>query len=81
MSHDAYLRGKKRSRGSCNPGDCKDSELRKAADIYASIKENEPKRSIRSVIFQDEFNCSEEKARMLLAAAKFRYNMKLKGLA
>ena len=81
MSYDAYSRGKKRVRESSSPDDFKDSELRKAADLYANIKENEPNRRIRSVVFKDEFNCSEEKARILLAAAEFRYSMKIKGLA
>lgn len=81
MSYDAYLKGKKRFRESSSPDDFKDSELQKAADIYANIKENEPNRRIRSVVFKDAFNCSEEKARMFLAAAEFRYSMKIKGLA
>lgn len=81
MNYDDHLRGKKRLRESSNPDDFKDSELQKAAAIYANIKEHDPNRCIRSSVFQDEFNCSEEKARMFLAAAKFRYNMKIKGLA
>lgn len=68
----------RRSQDFPNVGDYSYKELN---DVYEYYEKNRSRKgSVKAVDIQEKFQCSTDKARVMLAAAEFKYKLKKKGI-